>query len=95
MAERHRNGDPNEKGNDKPDPKDTPVIHIDRKRYEAPKPVMTGTELRALADPDIGSDRDLWREVPGGEDVLVADGDPVDLKNGMHFYSAPATINPG
>jgi hypothetical protein len=33
--------------------------------------------------------------VPGGEDRLVEDDDAVALTNGMHFYSSPATINPG
>lgn len=79
----------------KPSPNDTPVIHIDRKRYEAPSPSMTGTELRALATPPIGPDRDLWQEVPGGVDNLVESDEVIELKPGMHFYSAPSTINPG
>ncbi len=76
--------------------KDGITIHIDHKRYTAPKTPMTGSELRVLADPDIGADRDLFRVVPGpGDDELVGDSDQVALKNGMHFYSAPTTINPG
>lgn len=71
-------------------------IEIDHKPYKAPKTPMTGEELRRLAQPPIGADRDLFRVVPGpGDDVKVQDGDPVDLKPGMHFYSAPKTINPG
>lgn len=72
------------------------VIHIDHKPYKAPKERMTGSELRALADPDIGPDYDLYRVVPGREDDdLIGDTEEVELKNGMHFYSAPKTINPG
>jgi hypothetical protein len=72
------------------------AISIDRKPYKAPKTPMTGAELRALADPPIGSDRDLFLEVPGrGQDRLIQDAEPVDLKEGMHFYSAPKTVNPG
>ena len=71
-------------------------IQIDHKPYKAPKTPMTGTELRTLADPDIGADLDLFRVVPGpADDVKINDGDSVDLKEGMHFYSAPKTINPG
>lgn len=79
----------------KPSPKDTPPIHIDRKRYEAPAPTLTGTQLRNLAVPAIGADRDLWQEIPGGDDNLVDADEVIKLKPGMHFYSAPSTINPG
>lgn len=79
---------------DKRNPHD-PVIHIDRVRYEAPSAALTGAQLRTLADPDIGSERDLWQEVPGDDDNLVDGGELIQLRNGMHFYSAPSTINPG
>ena len=72
------------------------TIHIDQKRYEAPKTPMTGAEIRTLARPPIGPDRDLWLVVPGpADDERIADGQSVKLRNGMHFYSAPTTINPG
>jgi hypothetical protein len=74
-----------------------PPIHIiiDKKEYTAPKPVMTGVELRALALPPIGPQRDLFLVVPGGDDEKIANERQVTLKPGTHFYSAPATINPG
>lgn len=71
-------------------------IVIDDKKYRAPKEVMTGTELRQFAQPHIVPDRDLFLEVPGpADDTKVADAEPVHLKSGMRFYSAPKTINPG
>ena len=71
-------------------------IKIDQRPYKAPKSPMTGAELRTLAEPPIGTDRDLFLEVPGpGDDQRVGDAQPVGLKPGMHFYSAPKTINPG
>lgn len=71
-------------------------IKIDNAAYKAPKTPMTAEELRALPDPDIGTNRDLFLTVPGpGDDRLIADGETVDLKPGMHFYTAPRTINPG
>ncbi|MEK6289217.1 MAG: multiubiquitin domain-containing protein [Acidobacteriota bacterium] len=83
---------------DKPHDEDKKFIpiQIDHKPYKAPKTPMTGAELRALAEPPIGADRDLFRVVPGpGDDVKVEDNDSVALEPGMHFYSAPKQINPG
>lgn len=71
-------------------------IQIDHKPYKAPKCVMSGAELRVLADPDISADYDLFREVHGaGDDVKVGDAEEVHLEPGMHFYSVLRQINPG
>lgn len=71
-------------------------IKIGTTSYKAPKTPMTAEELRALAEPDIGVDLDLWLTAPGpADDDLIEDGSSVDLKPGMHFYTAPRTINPG
>lgn len=82
--------------NDKQDkpgkPDDKIVIHVDHTKFDANKPVMTGRELRTLAG--VAENRTLWREVPGGDD-LVDDTEPVTLKNGMHFYTVAKTVNPG
>jgi hypothetical protein len=56
---------------------------------------MTGAELRALATPPIGPERDLFEVVPGGTDRKIEDGHPVTLRNGMRFFTAPSHINPG
>jgi hypothetical protein len=83
---------PNE---NKPEKSKKIVIHIDRTKFEVEDKEMTGTELRALPEPDIGAEFDLWLEVPGGEDDRVDPDEPVRLKNGTHFFTAPSTINPG
>lgn len=71
-------------------------IQIDHKPYKAQKSPMTAEELRVLAEPDIGADRDLFLTVPGpADDDLVEDGESVELTRGMHFYTAPRSINPG
>jgi hypothetical protein len=71
-------------------------IHIDGHQVFAPKETMTGGELRHLVTPPIGPERDLYLEVPGQrQDRLVGDNEEVQLKSGMHFYSAPKTVNPG
>lgn len=80
----------------KPDKDDFIPIQIDHKPYKAPKSPMTAEELRELADPDVGDDRDLFLTVPGpADDDLIADGASVELRPGMHFYTAPRSINPG
>jgi hypothetical protein len=71
-------------------------ITIDKKPYKAPKPVMTGAELRQLAQPPIGNDRDLWHVTRGqGDDMKVGDDQPVVLAPGDRFFSTPRAINPG
>ena len=87
---------PDQAASDKPDhgPKDFP-IHIDRETFKVDQDTMTGADLRALPMPPIGQDRNLYRVVPGGQDVKVNDGDVVDLKPGMHFVTAPKNVTPG
>lgn len=72
------------------------TIHIDKKPFKVPAGTISAEVLRALPDPDIGSDRDLYLEVKGpGEDQLIAPGASVTVEKGMHFFTAPATITPG
>lgn len=72
------------------------TIHIDKDTFQVPQTSMTGTELRALPTPPIGPDRDLFEVVPGpADDILIGNDQTVELKDGMHFFTAPSTINPG
>ena len=70
-------------------------IQIDRVHYTVSKPQMTGAELRAVPQPPIGADRDLFEVVPGHPDRKLGDADVVEIRNGKRFFTAPATINPG
>lgn len=71
-------------------------ISIDKTSFKVTKEEMKGAELRALPDPDVPADRDLWLEIHGNQDdELVAPASVIHLKPGMHFYTAPSTINPG
>lgn len=79
----------------RPDQRVIPIF-IDQVRYDAPAPNLTGAQLRALANPAVPEDRDLFLEVPGPKDDLLID--PVahyEIKPGSHYYTAPKTINPG
>ncbi len=70
-------------------------IQIDRKHYTVAEKQMTGSQLRALPSPPIGSDRDLFEVVPGGTDRKIGDAEVVEMRDGLRFFSAPAQINPG
>ena len=71
-------------------------ITIDDTGYKAPSHHMTGKELRALPDPDVPDNRDLWLEVPGpADDDLIRPDKTYTVKPGAHYSTAPSTINPG
>lgn len=70
-------------------------IQIDRVHYRVPVEDMTGQQLRELASPPIPDTRDLFRVVPGDEDLKVEAAATVHLHDGMRFFTAPARINPG
>lgn len=71
-------------------------ITIDGTRFNAPAHEMSGQALRALPNPDVPADRDLWLEVPGPkDDELIRPEKTYKVKAGSHYYTAPSTINPG
>lgn len=70
-------------------------IRIDRKEYKVRQPTRTGAELRKVANPDIGPDRDLFEVVPGGSDLKIELATVVEMRDGLRFFTAPAQINPG
>lgn len=68
------------------------AIFINDERYEAPKPEMTGAELKVLGG--IPPANRLFREVPGpGDDVAIGDNDTVELKSGSKFYDLPIGVH--
>jgi Multiubiquitin len=70
-------------------------IKIDRTEYEVEQSSLTGTQLRSVAVPPIGMDRDLFEVVPGGSDRKIANEESVPMRDGLRFFTAPAQINPG
>jgi hypothetical protein len=71
-----------------------PIV-IDGRTIVMPKGTATGAQLRAATTPPIGDDRDLWLDVDGDLDRKLADGDEIDLRPRMEFFSVPRQINPG
>ena len=70
-------------------------IKIDRTEFKVKEHFLTGAQLRALSNPPIGPDRDLFEVVPGGSDEKIADTQEVKMRDGLRFFTAPAQINPG
>jgi Multiubiquitin len=70
-------------------------IQIDRVRYTVTQHVMTGAQLRALPNPPVPADRDLYEVRPGGDDLLIGDDQKVEMRDGLRFFTAPGRINPG
>lgn len=70
-------------------------IQIDRVHFKVTEEQMTGAALRALPQPPIGVDRDLFEVIPGHPDRKLADSDVVEIRDGKRFFTAPGQINPG
>ena len=76
------------------------TIFIDQAPYKAINPTITGGELRMLATPPIGDEKDLFHVIPGNVDnIKLGDLDVVDVsiresKRDRHFYSAPKVTKP-
>lgn len=73
------------------------TILINNKPYEAPRPAMTGLEIKELG----GGPPDYWLilvvkspdPVAGGDDKQIQDAETVELKSGMRFRIVnPATF---
>lgn len=81
-------------GNDKPH---SPVFHIqiDREHYEVTETEMSGAQLRQVPPTPIPPERDLFEVVPGHPDRKIENDDVVEIRNGLRFFTAPGTINPG
>ena len=94
-AKPDRGGKPDPKPDAKPDPKPKFEIKIDRAVYEVREESLTAERLRALPEPDIGVDRDLFEVVPGGSDLKIEASAVVTMRHGLRFFTAPAQINPG
>jgi hypothetical protein len=75
--------------------KDRFQIQIDRVHYTVEQDTLTGAQLRGLVAPPLGPDRDLFEVVPGGTDRKIEDAQPVRMRNGLRFFTAPSHINPG
>ena len=70
-------------------------IFIDGTKYQAHASELTGTQVRALAQPPVGDDRDLWLDIVDELDTLVRDDEVIKMVDKMRFFTVPRVINPG
>jgi hypothetical protein len=70
-------------------------IQIDREHYTVTEPKLTGAEIRKVPPTPIPADRDLYLVRPGQDDLLIADDELVEMRDGLRFFTAPSHINPG
>ena len=82
-------------GFDKPDDGKTYTIKIDRTEYKVTQNRMTGADLRRVPKQPIPPDRDLFQIIPGRPDEKIEDDDKLLITDGLRFFTAPNTINPG
>ena len=86
---------PNQDGLDKPEPNKAFNIQIDRVQYELTENRLTGADLRRVPPTPIPPERDLFEIVPGHPDRKVENDDRIEIRDGLRFFTAPNTINPG
>ena len=86
-------GDPT--GIDKPDDDKTYMIQIDRTKYVVNENRVTGADLRRIPTPPIPPDRDIFEIIPGRPDEKIEDDHNILITDGLRFFTAPNTINPG
>ena len=84
-----------EDGAGKPEPEKGYVIRIDRAPYEVFEEKLAGAQLRRIPPTPIPPERDLFQIIPGHPDMLVKDDDTIEISDGLRFFTAPNTINPG
>ena len=71
------------------------TIQIDRTQYEWSDEKINGAQLRRLPPTPIPPERDLFQVIPGHPDRKIKDDDTVEVHDGLRFFTAPNTINPG
>ena len=82
-------------GSEKPEPDKIFEIQIDRVLYMLTENRLTGADLRRVPPTPIPPERDLFEIIPGHQDRKVADDDRIIITDGLRFFTAPNTINPG
>ena len=82
-------------GSEKPDPDKTFEIQIDRVQYKLTENRLTGADLRSVPPTSIPPERDLFEIIPGRPDRKIEDDDRIEIRDGLRFFTAPNTINPG
>lgn len=71
------------------------TIRINGIAYAVASGAMQGSALRQVPTPPIGDDYDLVLEQQGGQDLLIRDGQLLDLQEGLSIVAMPRRILAG
>ncbi len=85
---------PEKKPNEKPE---KPFhILVDQRPHQWLEQFITGAQIKQLAGVDRAT-YDAWQDMPGPEDVLIGDNDPVDLSapGAERFFTGKKTTTEG
>jgi len=69
-------------------------VEIDGKKYELTKSLMTGKELKQIANIPIEGYK-LLKEVKDGQDIIIEDDIVYDIDNNDIIFAMPTGINNG
>jgi hypothetical protein len=72
-----------------PDAGNPPLItvHIDQRPYRHAATSVTPADIRRIAQPPIADDRQIWLDILDDLDQVLNEGEPIQLCDGMHFFS--------
>ena len=71
------------------------TIQIDRIQYTVFDEKLSGAQLRKVPPNLIPPERDIFQVIPGHPDQQIKDDETVEMRDGLRFFTAPNTINPG
>ena len=71
------------------------TVFIDGASWTVTAGLVPVARVRTISHPPIGPERDLWLALEGEGDLLLSDGETVELSDGCRFFTAPRTVLAG
>lgn len=65
----------------------TLTLVIDGASYRHPHGTVTPDQIRKIPSTDIDPDRQIWLDIDDALDQVLAEGQSLELVDGMHFFS--------
>lgn len=70
-----------------PHPHDALTLVIDGASYQHPRGTVTADQIRKIPPTPIDPSRQIWLDVDDALDQVLAEGQSLELVDGMHFFS--------